>query len=168
MTLFAHTSRWLLLLCFGWMLFQGMGCSSDEPRYPEDHARFKKIDQSIETLREGYVQRDLSSIQRLMLPVDRIRSLEEAIRTDFETFQEIELDLSVDRIMIDGQTIDVFIHWLGKWKRKPADAWSRERGHGMLRWVGTRSILLQDVEGDLPFGMAGRQPTSVSRPALAP
>ena len=33
----------------------------------------------------------------------------------------------------------------------------RQRGHARLQWVGTQSILLRGVQGDLPFGMKTRQ-----------
>lgn len=154
------------LLVAGWSLI--VGCSSEKSLYPEDSARFLRIDRAIETLRSAYVQKDISAIEDLSIPLERIEELKEAIRQDFETFQTIELDFSIDRIMIDGHQIEVFLHWRGTWTVKPADPGIRERGHGMLRWVGVHSILLQHVEGDLPFGMAGRNLASTRSPDFIP
>lgn len=147
---------WVLLLCLPWLLGPLPGCASKGPRYPEDFARYKRIDAAVEALRKAYVQRDLASIQALMLPLEALARVEREIGKDFQNFEEIALDFSIERISIEGETIEVFIHWQGQWKRTPADTGVRERGHGMLRWVGVQSILLKGVEGDLPFGMATR------------
>jgi hypothetical protein len=137
-------------------------CSSKDPRYPEDHARFRRIDAAVEGLRRAYVEKNLAHIQSIMLPLDQLERLQAEMTKDFESFKEISLDFAIDRIVIEGDTIDVFVHWQGEWKRAPADAGIRERGHGMLRWVGIQSILLSRVEGDLPFGMALRHADSQS------
>ena len=71
-------------------------------------------------------------------------------------------------MIIDGDEIEVYLHWQGFWKRAPEDVGIRERGHGMLRWTGTQSILLKEVQGDLPFGMAGRFRLSQAGPTLSP
>ena len=141
-----------------------VGCSSKEPRYPADHARLLRIDAAMETLRRAYVEKDLADIQAIMLPLDPLERLQSDISKDFQSFQEISLDFAVDRIIIEGDTIDVFVHWQGQWKRASADNPITERGHGMLRWVGIHSILLSNVDGDLPFGMALRHTEPDSRP----
>ena len=160
---------WLvvLFLCLAWMPGQILGCSSNEPRYPHDHARYERIDRAVESLRKAYVQKDLSTIQALMLPMDILDRMEQEVQNDFQTFQDISLEFSIERIMIEGETIDVYVHWQGQWTRTPAEAGVRERGHGMLRWEGVQSILLKGVEGDLPFGMAMRHTVpSTPRPGV--
>ena len=158
--------RWWILLGLVLTICQSAGCSSKEPRYPEDHMRFLRIDTAVETLRKAYVEKNFSDMKNLMLPFDRLERLGKEIQRDFLTFQDIELEFSIDRITIDGETVDVFVHWQGHWRQEPMDAGIRERGLGMLRWVGVRSILLKDVEGDLPFGMANRLTLSEPRPAI--
>ncbi len=145
-----------------------VGCSSKEPQYPEDHARFQRIDVAIESLRKAYVQKDSATIEDLSISLERIEELKKDVRQDFEAFRAIDLDFSIDRIIIDGDQIDVFLHWQGTWIADPTDPGIRERGHGMLRWVGRQSILLQHVEGDLPFGMASRQLALMGRPERLP
>ena len=71
----------------------------------------------------------------------------------------IPLDFVVERIMIEGDDIDVFVHWQGLWKKDLEDPGLRQRGHTRLQWVGTQSILLRGVQGDVPFGMKARQAT---------
>ena len=151
-------TTWLLALffCLAWMSDLTLGCSAKDPRYPLDHARYERIDRAVESLRKAYAQKDLSSIQALMLPMYSLDRIEQEVQNDFQTFQDISLEFSIERIIIEGETIDVYVHWQGQWKRTPAEAGVRERGHGMLRWEGVHSILLKAVEGDLPFGMATR------------
>ena len=141
-----------------------MACSSKDLRYPADHARLLRIDAAMETLRRAYVEKDLPDIQAIMLPLDPLERLQIDISKDFQSFQEISLDFAIDRIIIEGDTIDVFVHWQGQWKRALADTPITERGHGMLRWVGIHSILLSNVDGDLPFGMALRHTEPEPRP----
>jgi hypothetical protein len=67
------------------------------------------------------------------------------------------MDFRVERIMVDNDDIDVYVHWSGLWKKDPEDPGMRHRGHSRLRWVGTKSILLTGMQGDVPFGAKGRQ-----------
>jgi hypothetical protein len=144
------------------------GCPVKEPRYPADHARFQKIDAAVEKLRKAYAEKDPSAFEALLLPSDRIDRIANEVKKDFKAFQEITLEVSIERIVIDEDTIDVFVHWQGEWKRTAADTGLRERGHGMLRWAGVQSILLRSVEGDLPFGMATRRPEPDSQKSGTP
>ena len=92
----------------------------------------------------------------------RVERLREEAQGDFEIFSTITLDFVVERIMIEGDNIDVFVHWQGLWKKDADDPGLRQRGHTRLQWVGTQSILLRGVQGDAPFGMKARQATTDS------
>ena len=163
---FSLASRLSLSVLFALVIMTSSmpGCSSKEPRYPEDHARFQRIDMAVETLRNAYVRKDLSGIQALLLPSGRLDRVEQDIGKDFEAFEQITLDFSIERIVVEGETVDVYVHWHGFWKRNEADAGTRERGHGKLRWMGAYSILLHSVEGDVPFGMASRKTEPTPKP----
>ena len=76
-----------------------------------------------------------------------------------------EVERNWFRRVINGEDMDVFIHWQGQWKHSPNEAGIRDRGHGMLRWTGVQSILLTGTEGDLPFGMAVRHVVPPARSA---
>jgi hypothetical protein len=128
--------------------------------YPEDHERFVRIDKAVEALREAYQKRDRSALQDVMLPVEQLEQLQADAERDFEMFQTIRLEFKMERILIDGDNIDVYVHWQGLWKKTGEDAGIRQRGHARLQWVGTQSILLRGVQGDLPFGMKTRQALS--------
>jgi hypothetical protein len=132
-------------------------CASKTVQYPEDHERFRRIDQAVESLREAYEQKDPSRFESLMLPLDQLDELQREAEADFQLFHSIALDFKTERIMIEGDDIDVYVHWQGIWKTNPDDAGLRQRGHARLQWIGTHSILLRGVQGDLPFGMKTRQ-----------
>ena len=140
------------------------GCGSKGPQYPEEHARFRRIDAAVEALRKAYVGKDLSGVKALTLPIESLEQMESEVQRDFQEFHQIALDFSIDRIVIEGEQVDVFVHWQGQWKRAAGDAGVRERGHGMLRWTGVQSILLNGLDGDLPFGMANRHTVPSFRP----
>jgi hypothetical protein len=140
-------------------------CSKKEIRYPADHLRYQNIDAAVESLRKAYAEKDRSTLHKLILPVAALDRTGVDIERDFEQFEEITLDLSIERIVIEGDTIHVFVHWQGNWKRRPEDPGIRERGHGVLRWVGMQSIMLRGIEGDLFFGMSTRHPEGEGTPA---
>ncbi len=136
------------------------GCKKKGPRYPEDHARFERITEVVDTLHQAYISHDIETTRELLLPLETLQAWEQGIQRDFETYSDISLDLLIERILIQGDLISVFISWQGEWKRTPEDKGMRARGHGILHWSGTHVILLSAVEGDLPFGMADRQAIS--------
>ena len=137
----------------------GVGCSGKKIQYPNDHERYLRIDGAVESLRQAYVKKDSSDLASLMVPSDQLDRLREEAQGDFETFNAIMLDFAVERIMVEGDNIDVFVHWQGLWKKDAEDPGLRQRGHTRLQWVGTQSVLLRGVQGDSPFGMKARQAT---------
>ena len=154
-----------VLLLFGSISFISVGCSGKTIQYPEDHERYLRIDRAVESLRQAYVRKDSSDLASLMIPIDQLERLRAEAEGDFETFSAITLDFTVERIMIEGDDIDVFVHWQGLWKKDADDPGLRQRGHTRLQWVGTQSILLRGVQGDSPFGMKARQTTTDPTPS---
>jgi len=148
-----------VLLLLGSISLIGIGCGGKKIQYPEDHERYLHIDRAVESLRQAYQKKDSSDLASLMMPIDQLNRLREEAQGDFETFSAITLDFAVERIMIEGDVIDVFVHWQGLWKKDADDPGLRQRGHTRLQWVGTQSILLREVQGDSPFGMKARQAT---------
>ena len=147
----------LILLCLTEFL---VSCSSDPPRYPESHARFERIVEAVRSLQNAYMAQNQEGIKDLLLPLETLERWERGIQRDFQTYSDIEIDLSIDRMVINGDLISVLISWQGEWKESPEKQSVKERGHGTLHWSGTHVILLTGVEGDLPFGMADRQAMS--------
>jgi hypothetical protein len=143
-------------------------CSSKTSQYPADHERIRRIDQAVEALRDAYQGRNGASFRSMLLPVEQLNELQRQVETDFEAFHAISLEFKIERVMIEGDDIDVYVHWLGLWKKQADETGMRQRGHARLQWAGTNSILLRGVQGDLPFGMKARQVLSeapLSQPA---
>ena len=147
---------WAMLLLIGFAYLTGSGCSTKAPKYPEDHARFQRVIQAIQTLETAYVNKDGSTFHELLLPLEQLEILEAEVRKDFTIFASTELELTVDRIVIDGNHISAFMSWQGTWQRAAEASNELARGHGVLLWSGNQVILLRGIEGDLPFGLASR------------
>jgi hypothetical protein len=146
-----------ILVLLGSISLLGVGCGGKANPHPEDHERYLRIDRAVESLRQAYVKKDSSDLASLMTPGDQFERMREEAQGDFAIFSAITLDFAVERIMIQGDDIDVFVHWQGLWKKNADDPGLRQRGHTRLQWVGTKSILLRGIQGDTPFGMNARQ-----------
>jgi uncharacterized 2Fe-2S/4Fe-4S cluster protein (DUF4445 family) len=158
--MFPHKFRLIpVLLLVGAICLVGVGCGGKKVSYPEDHERYVRIDRAVESLCQAYVKKDVSDLASLMMPSDQLDRLKEEVQGDFDTYSAITLDFAVERIMIEGDNIDVFVHWQGLWKKDADDPGLRQRGHTRLQWVGTQAILLRGIQGDAPFGMKARQAT---------
>lgn len=152
------------LALLGCLALTGAGCGGKTIQYPEDHERYLRIDKAVESLRKAYVEKNASGLSSLMVPVDATDRLQQEAESDFETFHDIAMDFRIERIMIDNDNVDVYVHWSGLWKKDPEDPGMRHRGHSRLQWVGTTSILLVGVQGDVPFGAKGRQALTSQSP----
>ena len=151
-----HSWVWVLLVVLGMVCLTEAGCSKKVPKYPEDHARFQRVVQAIKTLETAYVNKDGPALHELLLPLEQLEILEAKARQDFAQFPTIQLDLYINRIIINGDHISAFISWQGKWQRPTQEQGDQARGQGVLLWSGNQVILLRGVEGNLPFGMAAR------------
>jgi len=154
---FWNTRFWVLFITFSVLIsVAGTGCSKKLPKYPEDHARFQRVVQAIKTLETAYVNQDASAFQDLLLPLENLDLLEANVREDFATFSTIQLNLIIDRMVIDGDRISAFVSWQGNWQRTHQGPSAQASGHGVLLWSGNQVILLRRTEGDLPFGITHR------------
>lgn len=150
------------------MLAVGACSSSKTPQYPADHDRIRSIDRAVDALRDAYQEQNRSGFRSLMQSSEQLDSLQSQVEDDFEAFHAISLEFKIERVMIDGDNIDVYVHWQGVWKAQADDTGMRQRGHARLQWIGTDTILLRGVQGDLPFGMKAKQALSdapLSQPA---
>ena len=163
-TMHISRPRAVALMMIGLLWLAGAGCGGKTIQYPEDHERYLRIDKAVESLRQAYVKKDTSGLTALMVPLDATDRLQQEAESDFEAFRDIAMDFRIERILIDNDEIDVFVHWSGLWKKDPEDPGMRYRGHSRLQWVGTKSILLVGMQGDVPFGAKGRQALTTQPP----
>jgi len=134
-----------------------VACSKASTINPDDAARVRTIDTTVERIRQAYTGKDASVLHSLFMPLDSLRTLEEEIQRDFAAYERITLDFTIDRVMVDGADVSVYFHWLGQWQRANDEQPLRERGHAILRLVGHQTLTVSGVDGDPPFGMAGRR-----------
>ncbi len=134
-----------------------VACSKGSTINPDDAARVRKIDATVERIRQAYAGKDASVFHSLFMPLDGLRKLEEEIQRDFAVYDRIALDFTIDRVMVDGAEVAVYFHWLGQWQRAADEQPLRERGHAILRLVGEPNLTVSGVDGDPPFGMADRR-----------
>lgn len=165
--------RWTSVSRSCWTLAGGIvllvvavgACSSKTIKYPADHARIQRIDQAIDALRNAYQMKDRSSFKSLMVQEASLEVLQRNAEADFEAFHSIALEFKIERIMIEGENIDVYVRWQGLWKKTAEEQGTRQRGHARFQWTGTGTILLRAAQGDLPFDMKTKQAVSESLPS---
>ena len=99
-----------------------------------------------------------------MLPSEGLDRMISDVAKDFEQYADITLDFSIERVLIEGDQIDVFLHWQGQWKRNTAEFGVRDRGHGCSDRPG-RTSPVKWSGGSLPFGMAVRHTVPRTQPS---
>jgi hypothetical protein len=140
-----------------------VACSKPSTINPVDAERVRKIDATVEQMRKAYADKDPRVFQSLFMPIESLRKLEADIQRDFAVYERISLDFTIDRVMVEGADVAVYFHWQGQWEAGGEDQPLRERGHAVFRLVGHQNLTLSAVDGDAPFGMAGRR-IQVGRP----
>lgn len=157
-------SRWSFTVWIVLLVVTVGACSSKTPPYPADHARIQRIDRAVDALRTAYQTKDRYLLKSLLLQEESLDVLQRNAEADFDAFHSISLEFKIERIMIEGENIDVYVRWQGLWKKNPEEPGTRQRGHARFQWSGTSTILLRAAQGDLPFGMKAKQALSESLP----
>jgi hypothetical protein len=140
-----------------------VACSKPNTINPDDAARVRKIDSTVEQIRKAYTSKDPSVFQGLFMPSESLRKMEADIQRDFVAYEQISLDFTIDRVMVEGPDVAVYFHWQGQWQVRDEDQPLRERGHAVFRMVGNQNLTLSAVDGDAPFGMSARR-IQIERP----
>jgi hypothetical protein len=140
-----------------------VACSKPSAINPVDAERVRKIDATVEQIRKAYTGKDPGVFQGLFMPLESLRKMEADIRRDFALYDQISLDFTIDRVMVEGPDVAVYFHWQGQWQARNEEQPLRERGHAVFRMVGHQNLTLSAVDGDAPFGMSARR-IQVERP----
>ncbi|MDD9858876.1 MAG: hypothetical protein OXU40_00280 [Nitrospira sp.] len=131
-------------------------CQSSDPEYTEDHTHFERIVGAVKALQSAYETRDLKAFQALQSTSADLDQLTRDMEKDFSTYATISLTLTIERISTQENQATVNVRWEGMWQRESDATPIRDRGHGVLVWSGRAVVLLERVEGNLPFGRANR------------
>src|SRR5437870_12794248 len=77
---------WTVLCLIGLV---AVACSKASNINPDDAARVRKIDATVERIRQAYTGKDPSAFHSLFMPLDSLRKLEEEIQRDFAVYDRI-------------------------------------------------------------------------------
>lgn len=129
----------------------GTGCSKEIIR-TEEFERVKRIDLFIETLVRSYKERDSTTFFSLLLPTfPRSAELKEGLIQNFRLFPEIDLNVELDQVVIEGEELSALLRWEGVWRDPGRALFLTERGHTLFRLVESGGIRLARIDGDNPF-----------------
>lgn len=132
------------------------GCQSGASQPTDDHRRVEQLITAVEALRAAYERRDLPALQALRSPSANLEQLKRDATQDFFTYDAIALTMKVERMYLRGEQATVNVRWEGTWRHGADEPAVTDRGYGVLVWSGRETALLEDMTGNLPFGMAGR------------
>ena len=76
----------------------------------------------------AYEKQNLDAVRKLMLPLKGFQRLEGQIQRDFDTYSTISLNITIERIYIQGERIEVNVRWEGEWQRSPEETPVTDRG----------------------------------------
>lgn len=150
----------LIIVCCFCLSIVGSGCAGGAV-LSEDAQRARKINSLVQELVTAYERKDIEHFTSL-LPSSSpdLRMLAAAVSRDFREYEQIGLTLSIDRIILKGEKGEIVFHWEGNWKRPGARGTYTARGMARVEFSGLKDVLLEKMEGDLPFGVSEREERS--------
>ncbi|MBI3610247.1 MAG: hypothetical protein HY204_06045 [Nitrospirae bacterium] len=134
------------------------GCEQPPVKPTEDSRRLQQIDAFIEGLRSAYEGRNIQSFSA-GYPSERQNDLK-TIASALDSMTSPRLDFIIDRIVLQGETVRVALHWELRWQ-SAKDLPVKQRGNALFQFAGKSDLRLQTIEGDNPFMAAA----SVATPA---
>ena len=82
-----------------------VACSTPNRVDPADAAQVRSIDATVERLRQAYVTKDAQTFHSLLMPLDSLHRLELEVERDFAIYDRIQLDVAIDRVLIEGTDV---------------------------------------------------------------
>lgn len=141
---------WLALF-MGGSLLSLSGCSTGQVKLTETEQQVQKIDAFLSELEEAYRKKDLAALRPHFSPkfLEQHPELFETLRRVFEQSEQIQIDLTVDLIHIDGQNAEVLLHWDVNAPSNQGS--SQHRGNTTLQLIQQEALQILALEGDNPF-----------------
>ncbi|MFQ5454750.1 MAG: hypothetical protein ACE5EA_00935 [Nitrospirota bacterium] len=142
-----------LFLFFIFLLL--LGCATDESMLVKGSVRVKRIDEIINGLEKAYNKRDINTFFSFFSSdyddYDRLKDIFKAL----EIYDEIRLELFVDRILINREKISVSIYWEKKLVTAKERHIDRKSGNSLLelRVINDGEIKVKRIKGEYPFGL---------------
>jgi len=127
------------------------GCSKGQIKLTETEQQIQKIDTFLLGLEEVYGKKDLATLKSYFSPQfqDQHPELFQAVQKTFEGTDQVQMDLTVDLIHIDGQKVKVLLHW--DVNSQSAQGTLQNRGNTTLQLIEQETLQITALEGDNPF-----------------
>ena len=139
------------VLLIGGLLWMA-GCEHPPVKPTDDSKRIHQIDTFLESLRLAYEGRNVQSFSA-WYPQNRQVDLP-VITSLLDAMDHPQLDFLIDRIVLEGETVRVSLHWELRWRSQNARP-VKQRGNTLFHLTGKSELRLQTIEGDNPFTAPG-------------
>ncbi len=130
------------------LLLLAASCEHPRVKPTEDSRRLDQIEAYLESLKQSFQDRNLASFSDLYVK-DRPDDLG-VIGRSLESIRTLQLDFAIDRIVLDGEQVQVFLHWELRWQA-PNGGPAMQRGNTLFHLSGRSELVLWSIEGDNPF-----------------
>jgi len=141
----------LFSVLVGWSLLFIAGCSKGQVKLTETDQQISRIDSFLIGLEEVYGKKDLSALKSYFSPKFQEEHPEtfKAVQEVFEKADQLQMDLTVDLIQIDGEKVKVLLHWNVN-SQSPQGTF-QNRGNTTLQLKEDTALQIVALEGDNPF-----------------
>lgn len=144
------TFLWLALFLAGPLA----GCATDSKGPSAVATTVRRIDEALHSITESYEKKDEKSFFSGFDPAFKfLAPLKNQVLRDFETFSEIDVTITIDRVEIEGELISAAVHWGGVWKSSSQGRPLEKKGHALFTWKSGEAPKLLEIRGDPPFGV---------------
>ena len=118
-------------------------------RPTDDFKRIQQIDGFLEHL-EGLVRnKDIAAIESQL--GSEPRSDREDLRAVMRRLERPQMELYVDRVMLDQNEVEVALHWEYRWSLPEEKESSVRRGNASMILEGDDELRIKVVTGENPF-----------------
>ena len=143
-------------ILFSLVVFLAAGCGGSKAIKPsDDSVNATAAVNALNSIQASYEARDMAGVLKHVSQDFKgsYSELETSLRKDMETFPNVSLETTVERVELEGDLEKVVFNWFGNWTDK--DGTKHEgRGNCVFVFKGTGSaISLDSVIGDSPFGI---------------
>ena len=111
----------------------------------------------MDRLKQTYEAKDQPGLLALISPDSAlISSLPPILVRDFQSFDQIKLTPTVDRIEMGKEKVTVVLNWDGQWQNGTGQLVYKEKGTTILKLQKSPAIRLLELSGDPLFGAGSR------------
>ena len=133
------------------------GCAKEAVKPSEDSLKIRAVLAFVDHLIQAYEARDQTGLLALISPDSTmLSSLPPILIRDFQSFDQIKLTPTVDRIEMDKGKATVVLNWDGQWQNKTTQLIYKEKGTTTLKLKESPAVQLVELLGDPLFGAAAR------------